>query len=86
MSKKRKTPRGGEFGLTVEEAGAMIGLSHSASYRAAKKGQIPTIRAGRCLVVPKAIWLRQLGIDPDAKRPDAKQPRRKVMSAAEAAA
>ena len=73
MSKKRKSSRAGDFGLTVEEAGGMIGLSHGAAYRAAKKGQIPTIRAGRFLVVPKAIWLRQLGVEPDARRPDAKR-------------
>jgi hypothetical protein len=74
--KKRKAPRAGEFGLTVEEAGAMIGLSHSAAYRAAKKGQIPTIRAGRCLVVPKAVWLRHLGIEPTTPaKPSKKKPR-----------
>ncbi len=66
---RRKPRTGGEFGLRIEEAGAMIGLSRSASYRAANAGEIPTIKAGRVLIVPKAIWLRMLGIEPADDRP-----------------
>jgi hypothetical protein len=64
---KRKKPRmprpRGEFGLTVPEAGGMVGLSINSSYAAAKKGDIPTVRIGSLLIVPKAVWLRKLGID-----------------------
>jgi len=39
--------------LTVPEAGASyFGLSRGASYEAAKRGEIPTIRIGKLLKVP----------------------------------
>jgi excisionase family DNA binding protein len=39
--------------LTVPEAGASyFGLSRGASYEAAKRGEIPTIRIGKLLRVP----------------------------------
>lgn len=39
---------------TVPEAGRLLGLSRNGSYEAAKRGDIPTIRIGRLLFVPKA--------------------------------
>jgi excisionase family DNA binding protein len=38
--------------LTVPEAGAQLGLGRNASYDAAKRGDIPTIRIGKLLRVP----------------------------------
>jgi hypothetical protein len=39
--------------LTIPEAGEMyFGLSRNASYAAAKRGDIPTIRIGKLLRVP----------------------------------
>jgi hypothetical protein len=55
-------PRG-EFGFTVPEAGRMIGLSTGSAYKAARNGEIPTVRIGSLLVVPKAAWLRKLGLE-----------------------
>jgi len=46
--------------VTVEEAGAMLGLSRSSTYAAARRGQIQTIRIGRRLVVPSSSLLRML--------------------------
>jgi excisionase family DNA binding protein len=46
--------------LDVPEAGALLGLSRNASYEAAKNGDIPTIRIGRLLKVPKAALDRLL--------------------------
>ncbi len=40
----------------VPEAGAMLGLTRNASYDAAKRGDIPTIRFGKLLRVPKAAF------------------------------
>jgi excisionase family DNA binding protein len=40
----------------VPEAGAMVGLTRNASYEAAKRGEIPTLRFGKLLRVPKAAW------------------------------
>jgi excisionase family DNA binding protein len=38
--------------LTVEEAGKVLGLGRSAAYGAAQRGELPTIRIGRKLLVP----------------------------------
>jgi hypothetical protein len=44
----------------VPVAGAMIGLNRNGSYRAAANGDLPTIRIGRLLKVPKAAFHRML--------------------------
>ncbi len=47
---------------SVPEAGQLLGLSRNGSYEAAKRGDIPTLRIGRLLVVPKLPLHRMLGI------------------------
>ena len=44
----------------VPEAGAMARLNKNASYAAAKRGDIPTIRFGKLLKVPKKAWDKKL--------------------------
>jgi excisionase family DNA binding protein len=44
----------------VEEAGRLLRLSRGSAYEAARTGQIPTIRIGRRLLVPRAALLRML--------------------------
>lgn len=57
-----------QWTLSVPEAGAQAELSPNASYRAAKLGQIPTIRLGRKLRVPALRWKRILqGNEPPAE-------------------
>lgn len=46
--------------LSVPEAGKMVNLGKNAAYAAAKAGQIPTVRFGRKLRVPKARFLKML--------------------------
>jgi hypothetical protein len=58
--KHRKRPA--SAGYSVPEAGEMVGLSRNGSYLAAARGEIPVIRFGSKLVVPKAIWDRKLGL------------------------
>ncbi len=41
---------------TVPEAGAMIGLKRNTAYDAAKRGDIPTIKVGGLLRVPRKLW------------------------------
>ncbi len=48
--------------LTVEEAAALLGLGRSAAYEAARRGQIPTRRLGRRVVVPVPALLAWLGV------------------------
>lgn len=50
--------------VTIPEAGAVLGLSKSAAYRAAEAGQLPTLRLGRRLMVPVPKLLMMLGLDP----------------------
>lgn len=49
--------------LTIEECAAVLRLSRGSTYEAARTGQIPTIRIGRRLLVPRAKLLRMLGED-----------------------
>jgi excisionase family DNA binding protein len=46
--------------LDVPEAGKLLGLGRNASYEAAAKGEIPTIRIGKRILVPKAAFERFL--------------------------
>jgi hypothetical protein len=63
--KRNTSDDDGVLTLEVPEAGAMVGLSRNASYEAAARGEIPTLRFGRLLKVPRAAWLRKLE-QPDA--------------------
>jgi len=50
----------GRLVYDVPEAGAMLGLTRNASYEAAKRGDIPTMRIGKLLRVPKAAFHKML--------------------------
>jgi hypothetical protein len=50
----------------VPEAGALLGLTRNGSYEAAKRGDIPTIRIGGLIKVPKVAFHRMLE-EPAAK-------------------
>jgi hypothetical protein len=49
--------------MSVPDAGALVGLGRSAAYRAAKAGDLPTIRVGGRVVVPTAALRRLLQLD-----------------------
>jgi len=72
-SRKSKSPNSkpkpgtrGPYGLSVPEAGAMIGLGRNASYEAAKEGRIPVLKIGALKIVPRGPWLKQIGADDTA--------------------
>ena len=44
----------------VPEAGAMLGLSRNAAYAAVARGEIPSIRFGKLIRVPKIPFDRML--------------------------
>ena len=46
--------------LSVPEAGKLLGLGRDASYQAAKRGELPVLRFGKRLVVPRAALERML--------------------------
>jgi hypothetical protein len=50
--------------VSVQEAGRVcFGLGRNASYDAAKKGHIATVRIGRGLFVPTSSLRKQLGLE-----------------------
>ena len=56
--------------LTVDEAGDMLGISRRSAYRAAARGEIPTLRLGRRLLVPTPRLLALLGLHLDGPADD----------------
>ena len=51
--------------VTVEEAGRLLCLSRASAYAACASGQIPVIRIGRRLLVPKARLEAMLKGEPE---------------------
>jgi len=43
------------------EAGQLLGLGRSATYRAARAGQIPNVKIGKLRLVPRAALEQMLG-------------------------
>ena len=46
--------------LTIPEAAKALGIGRNAGYEAARRGEIPTIRIGKRLLVPRAALERML--------------------------
>jgi hypothetical protein len=51
----------GRDAFTVEETGQILGLSRASAFAAATRGDIPTIRVGRRLIVPRRGLEKMLG-------------------------
>lgn len=49
--------------LTVPEGGAVLGLGRDAAYAAARRGDMPTLRFGKRILVPVAKLKQLLGED-----------------------
>jgi hypothetical protein len=49
--------------FTVEQAGKILGLSRASAFAAANRGDIPTIRIGKRLIVPRRGLERLLGVN-----------------------
>ena len=46
--------------LTILEAANALGIGRNAAYEAARRGEIPTIRIGKRIVVPRAAFEQML--------------------------
>jgi hypothetical protein len=57
-----------ELTWSVPEAGSKVRLSKNAAYAAARRGEIPTIRFGKKLRVPKARFLKMFSVDSTENR------------------
>jgi excisionase family DNA binding protein len=46
--------------VTVEEAAELLGIGRNAGYEGVRRGEIPSIRIGKRLLVPRAALERML--------------------------
>lgn len=53
--------------LTVTEAARVLGIGRNLAYRLAQTGEIPAIRLGKRIIIPRAAfeqWLSQAVVNP----------------------
>lgn len=48
--------------LDVAEAAELLGIGRSAAYEAARRGDLPTVRIGRRVLVPRAALEKMLDV------------------------
>ena len=53
-----KTKTESRLTMTVEEAAILIGISRNSAYEAVKSGELPVVKIGRRLLVPRAALMR----------------------------
>lgn len=46
--------------FTVEEAGEILGLSRASAYQGVERGEIPSIRVGKRILVPRVALEKML--------------------------
>lgn len=56
--------------LTVAQAARVLGIGRNQAYEAVRRGEIPSVRIGRRIVVPRAALERLLGLSPGRDRED----------------
>ena len=54
------TPSTGRKTLTIPEAADALGIGRNSAYEAARRGEIPTVRIGKRLLVPRVAFERML--------------------------
>jgi len=65
--------------LTVSETAKILGLGRNSAYEAVARGEIPVVKVGKRLLVPKAALEKMLR-DPKALNPDQRHNRIKHES------
>ncbi len=53
----------GRLTMSVDEAAAILGIGRNAAYEAVRRGEIPSLRIGGRILVPKAAFQKMLGMD-----------------------
>lgn len=51
--------------MSVDEAAEILGVSRNTAYDAVKRGEIPSIRIGRCIKVLRRPFMRKIGAEED---------------------
>ena len=64
--------------ITVEEAAKILGVSRGSAYVAVREGEIPSVRIGGRIVIPRAALERMLGEEEKPRAELADSPRRKA--------
>ena len=49
--------------LTIDEAAGVLRISRQSAYEAARRGEIPTIRLGRRILVPRRALEKLIGTE-----------------------
>ena len=62
----RSSSMGNRLTFTVDEAAAVLGISRSAAYECIGRGEIPALRFGRRVVVPREALMDLLRATPAA--------------------
>ena len=57
----RESSRGGAVGYSVEKAGELLGISRASAYAGVNSGDIPSVRVGHLLIVPKDRFHAKFG-------------------------
>jgi excisionase family DNA binding protein len=57
--------QGGVVGYSVEQAGELLGISRSSAYAAIASGDIPSVRVGHLLIVPRQRFHEKFGALPE---------------------
>ena len=52
--------------LTVEQTAKLLGISRGLAFAAVRSGDIPSVRIGRRILVPRERLRQMLGFDPAA--------------------
>ena len=47
--------------MTVEEAGKLLGIGRSSAYGAIRRGELPSLKIGRRILVPRSALFRKIG-------------------------
>ena len=63
-SSQEPSPAPRRLTCSIGEAAVLLGIGRASAYEAARTGQIPTIKLGRRLVVPRAALERLLSGEP----------------------
>ncbi len=58
-------PQAVRLTITVEEAAAHLGISRNSAYEAVRRGEIPSVRIGGRIVIPRRRFLDWLGAGDD---------------------
>ena len=53
----------GRLVLTVADAARLLGISRGLAYEAVRVGQIPSVRIGRRILIPRRALEEQLGLE-----------------------